>query len=72
MQKIARRVDMPEAELVRMIINGLNDNSELIAMLYTANTMQGLKALLGCYGKVRTDTKLNTVINQYMYLLNHR
>lgn len=62
MQKIARRVQMPEAELVRIIINGLNDKSGLTAMLYTANTMQSFKALLGCYEKVRAETKLTTVM----------
>lgn len=51
MQEIANRAPIPEAELVDAVMDGLNDKSTNIAMLYGATYMTELKMLLERYEK---------------------
>lgn len=53
MQEIASRAPVPEPDLIDFIIDGLNDKTNHVSMLYSATTVKELKALLDCYEKKR-------------------
>lgn len=53
MQYIANRADISETDLIDIIIEGLNDKSTLVSMLYGATTIQQLKVLMERYEKKR-------------------
>lgn len=46
MQALANEADIDEGELVRLIVDGLDDDSTAVAMLYPARTLNQLKDLL--------------------------
>ncbi|XP_055309423.1 uncharacterized protein LOC129573155, partial [Sitodiplosis mosellana] len=53
MQFIASRAEVSEADLIEIIIDGLNDSSTLVSMLYSATTMVEFKVLMERYEKKR-------------------
>lgn len=53
MQEIAMRAKIPEPDLIDIIIDGLNDKSQHVSMLYSAKNMSELKVLLERYEKKR-------------------
>ncbi|RYE17727.1 MAG: hypothetical protein EOP45_15315, partial [Sphingobacteriaceae bacterium] len=53
MQYIANRADISETDLIDIIIDGLNDKSTLVSMLYGATTINQLKVLMERYEKKR-------------------
>lgn len=54
MQEIAMRAKIPESDLIDIIIDGLNDKSQHVAMLYSAKNMKEFKSLLDRYEKKRS------------------
>lgn len=70
MVEIANRARVPETDLIDIIIDGLNDKSGYVSMLYGARSIRELKQALIRYEKklrdvvpvpVRTVASLNTV-----------
>ncbi|XP_036339955.1 uncharacterized protein LOC118749262 [Rhagoletis pomonella] len=51
MQLIASRSNIPELELIDIIIDGLQDKSSQVSMLYSATTLAELKVLMERYEK---------------------
>lgn len=52
MVEIASHAPLPETDVVDIIVEGLNDNSANVAMLYAAKTVAELKELLKRYEKL--------------------
>lgn len=65
MQFIASRADVSESDLIDIIIDGLNDKSTLVAMLYGAATIGELKFKMEKYDKKRhaVPVKQSTVVS---------
>lgn len=56
MQSLANQADVAEYELVRFIIDGLDDNTPAVALLYPARNLATLKDLLNDYERFRSRT----------------
>ncbi|XP_036347460.1 uncharacterized protein LOC118756826 [Rhagoletis pomonella] len=57
MQYIASRADIPETDLVDIIIEGLNDKTSTVSMLYGASSIRELKVLMERYERKRKTIK---------------
>lgn len=55
MQYIASRADVAEIDLIDIIVEGLNDKTPLVSMLYGATTIKQLKLLMERYEKKRRN-----------------
>lgn len=62
MQDLARQGDIGEQELVQIIVDGLNDHSAAVTMLYQANSIDNLKDLLVVYERYRNRSVSRTVV----------
>lgn len=65
MQEIALRAEIPEADLIECIIDGINDESNNAMILMTASTVRDLKALADRYEKKRIESEVSmkTAVN---------
>ena len=62
MQAMAAYADVDECELVRFIVDGLDDRSAAVAMLYSARSVADLKNLVADYERFRARAVRNAPV----------
>lgn len=66
MQEIASRANIPEHELIDIILAGIGDTSTSAAMLYGATTLRDLKTLVVRYERLRASASATAAIRRSM------